>query len=837
MIKHSNNFFLKKVLIFSFVITLFFISNISKASASTLYWYSTGGSTTWASSTNWWTDSAHTIQASVPTSSDDVILLGPVAPTAIISTWATPLSISSTGLTGSSKISGPTFYSTTTSKTLFNCAVTGNATFSYKANNDRNVILGNAIFLGGAVNSNGVVFGNATFYGTSTNSGNVGGNATFYNTSSNSYTNVSNFGKVSGNATFNDSSSNSGVISGNAIYNDLSYNTGRVVGNATYSSASSGAITLNGSQVWGLVDGQVVGGDGNIITSVTFNSGAINKSTLNGTTTFNNATNWGTTTDAVFNGTSQNKGVVTNLAIFNDTASNFWSGKIASGIFNGTSTNAYGLLNTATFNNNSKNYGNVKNNATFYDSAKSLKKSSLSSNFVIGGDAIFFGDTTENFTASITGNKIRHYTSSASTTRNFITNGPWTLIADGSSTVVDLSGAAYNASTTLQTINGGSFITTSSNPSATVPTSVTAPDCNLCGGTYQIDVNQPTQVQISNVGATTTSSSATINWNTDQDSNSIVYASNQTYQLTTGDGISTKNHTVTLNNLASCSTYSYVVSSIGGTTTPNLIGRIGNFGNGNIGISGGVSNFSSFTTTGCTGNATNLQATSTPDISTTNGGNITFNSGEGRQLVLVAPPSFTSTSSYVTFDSNRLKTDELLAVTSKPDGVETVDSNTYELKALTDVSTLLTTFAQPLSITMTYLPGDIDGLDPTSLKMYRYDNGVWTQLSGCSANSNNYTVTCTTDHFSVFSIFGYKISLPNLPTITTHHSGSRSTVKLATVSIPTYPLLTSNLPTVNSQLSSAEVAALKSQINAKIATLMQQLLKLLTLRLNALLGL
>ncbi|MEI8338030.1 MAG: hypothetical protein WCF92_02675, partial [bacterium] len=153
---------------------------------------------------------------------------------------------------------------------------------------------------------------------------------------------------------------------------------------------------------------------------------------------------------------------------------------------------------------------------------------------------------------------------------------------------------------------------------------------------------------------------------------------------------------------------------------------------------------------------------------------------------------------------------------------------------LTDASTLLSSFSNPLTLTMSYDPSTLGDIDVSTLKIQRYDEGTgWTELSNCSLDTTAHTVTCSTDHFSVFSLFGFKITLP---TITTHHYGSRSNANLALVT-PTYPLLTSNLPAVNSQLSAAEVAALKAQINAKIASLMQQLLKLLTLRLNSLLGL
>ena len=71
-----------------------------------LYWYSTQGNTDWDTLIgNWWTDSAHTSQASqLPLAGvDNCYLLGDVAPTVTVDDgiWAgAPATIDSTGLAG-----------------------------------------------------------------------------------------------------------------------------------------------------------------------------------------------------------------------------------------------------------------------------------------------------------------------------------------------------------------------------------------------------------------------------------------------------------------------------------------------------------------------------------------------------------------------------------------------------------------------------------------------------------------------------------------------------------------------------------------------------------------
>ncbi|MEI8337546.1 MAG: fibronectin type III domain-containing protein [bacterium] len=798
MIKYFKRSSFRKLFLFSFLITLFFVANISKASASNLYWYSTG-SQDWTLSTNWWSDSSHSIQASVPTNSDDAILLGSVAPIANLDLWTIPKSINSYGLTSSAKSSGVVFSSA--SSTGLTITVVGNATFNGNSKNILGVIIGNVIFNNNSSNSS-LIFGDAIFNSTSSNTGTI-----IYN------------------AIFNDNAYNTGIIDGDATYNNPNYNQylnkGLIKGNAVLAFASSSIATINSGAGWGTVLGTTKGIDGITVTSWIFMGTSRNWGTIQiGTTTFNGQSiNYGTTTSAIFNDSSRNYYVVTGDAVFNATSSN--NGKVnGNAIFNATSTNILGTVTTATFNNSAQNYGTVTGNAIFNDT--SGNGSVTGAPFTgVRGDALFNGDNSIN-SGVILGIKTRRYSNLPDqlryTFRNFVTSGPWTIIADGVQFTMKYS--TYDSSTTSPTYttltpeNGGSFVSdVSPAPTGIILYPVLQPYFYVSTPFFPT-VYLPGP-QISNISATTTPNSAIVTWNTNSSSNSIVNASNLTFGLALTDTSTTTSHLINLTGMASCSTYQYKVAStdISGTT---------------------ISDIYSFTTTGCTGNAPIIEATSTPDVSITTGANIAFNANNGQSLNVAIPTNFTATSSLATFEVTRIDTPSLLSAVSLPTGVQSANTNTYQLGALTDASTLLSSFSNPLTLTMSYDPSSLGDTDVSTLKIQRYDEGTgWTELSNCSLNTSAHTVTCSTDHFSVFSIFGYKITLP---TITTHHYGSRSNTSLA-LATPTYPLLTSNLPTVNTQLSAAEVAAIKTQLNAKIATLMQQLLKLLTARLNSLLGL
>lgn len=164
-------------------------------------------------------------------------------------------------------------------------------------------------------------------------------------------------------------------------------------------------------------------------------------------------------------------GLINGNIIFRDYSRNYGTGAIADGYtvdfydntgnvraingtvtFNDTSFNADVISGTSTFNDSSYNYtvGTVSGDATFNDSSYNQN--------IVTGTATFNGDLSENQAISTTGTSTRRYTSNISPTRDFVTTGAWTVIADGAQ--VDLTnGAIFNGSTTLTTLNGGSFIT------------------------------------------------------------------------------------------------------------------------------------------------------------------------------------------------------------------------------------------------------------------------------------------------------------------------------------------------------------------------------------------
>ncbi|MCL4384524.1 hypothetical protein M1116_03655, partial [Patescibacteria group bacterium] len=247
---------------------------------------------------------------------------------------------------------------------------------------------------------------------------------------------------------------------------------------------------------------------------------------------------------------------------------------------------------------------------------------------------------------------------------------------------------------------------------------------------------------ISSIIATPANIGVTITWTTSEGASSRI-----NYGLTNSYGVTTPttdvsprvtSHTVSIPNLVSCVTYHYQVVSTDAA------------GNSRS------SSDQSFTTSGCVGSAA---------INSENDQTITVPAGGGLNLIaqntglaLTVPESFSDTDTH--FQIKQLEKTAFIAAASSPDGFSAIGNYIYDLKALVDVNTLESIFDHPLTITIAYEPGEISGIDESTLTIYRYDEPAWTQLSNCTLDTTVHTVTCNTDHFSVFTLVGQQPTPP-----------------------------------------------------------------------------
>jgi hypothetical protein len=221
------------------------------------------------------------------------------------------------------------------------------------------------------------------------------------------------------------------------------------------------------------------------------------------------------------------------------------------------------------------------------------------------------------------------------------------------------------------------------------------------------------------------------------------------YGLTSSYGTSTieidlsplaLSHRVELSNLRPCTTYHY-----------NIIVK-------DAYLNQVTSSDRVFTTTGCIASSA-ISDNNTSQIDKAIGGTLILKDSSLNGLTLTIPANFATSSA--NFQIHKLSRDTVLNFILTPRDFVAAGDYVYELKALTGLSDLISVFDRPLVISIAYNANDILEIDESSLKIYRWDDGVWTQLNNCSVDMSAKTVTCETSHFSVFSLFGQQISSVN----------------------------------------------------------------------------
>ncbi len=88
----------------------------------------------------------------------------------------------------------------------------------------------------------------------------------------------------------------------------------------------------------------------------------------------------------------------------------------------------------------------------------------------------------------------------------------------------------------------------------------------------------------------------------------------------------------------------------------------------------------------------------------------------------------------------------------------------YEFNCYDTNGTPITTFSQPVTITISYDPAALNGMSEDSLIIYYFDtaDSTWKAVTPCVVDKVNHTVTITVNHFTQFGILGATATaLPN----------------------------------------------------------------------------
>jgi len=199
----------------------------------------------------------------------------------------------------------------------------------------------------------------------------------------------------------------------------------------------------------------------------------------------------------------------------------------------------------------------------------------------------------------------------------------------------------------------------------------------------------------------------------------------------------------------------------------------------------------------------------TPSIPTIIDSTITNNLGGGITLVsstsnlkLDVPTLFNSSlpSDYpIDFQIKEIVSGSTITDVSTPTASDELVSSLFDLKAYRSVGTSISSFDKPLTLTIDYTDDQINGLDPSTLFIYRYDNGAWQKLQ-TTVDLTNHQLIADTYHFSLFAIFGQPPSI----TPPSSNSNSNSSSNSSPSTPPSYSC-TDSKPLSNSNLFQIDI--------------------------------
>lgn len=304
-------------------------------------------------------------------------------------------------------------------------------------------------------------------------------------------------------------------------------------------------------------------------------------------------------------------------------------------------------------------------------------------------------------------------------------SGDFTTLPDGTSTTTSTNvtgltnGTSYEFQVAAVNANGNSYFTSLVSASP-------------------VDTTSPT---VSSVSVSPSTTSAVVTWTTNEAASSIVdFGMTNAYGSSTSETDTSPrvtSHSVTVSNLLACTRYHYRVRSKDAATNQ------------------GTSSDGTFNTTGCTGSSsfTNLASSA---ITTSSGGSLSLTNDTAGSVALTVPAAFSG--SNATFQAKQLDKTSVITAAGSPSGFSAIGSHVYDFKAYQDATTSITSFNNPITITITYADADVTGYDTSTLKIYRYASSTWNQLSGCTVDTTAKTVSCTTTGFSTFALFGQTAS-------------------------------------------------------------------------------
>ncbi|MES2223908.1 MAG: GLUG motif-containing protein [Patescibacteria group bacterium] len=249
-------------------------------------------------------------------------------------------------------------------------------------------------------------------------------------------------------------------------------------------------------------------------------------------------------------------------------------------------------------------------------------------------------------------------------------------------------------------------------------------------------VENVTPIEITNTTSTVNGTTATITWGTNTPgSTKVIYGfHNDHLDSNSNNADLATEHSAEISNLLVCTRYFFKAESTDGSSNTTQ------------------SDLMSFMTSGCTGSSDVV----TDEVSSHNPSESSETSlaSEDRNIRVQLPSGFADTDSDIIIQIKSIPTSGVISDVGSPSGFRTAGGISFDVKAYVG-SDVLDSFDTPITISYTYSNEDIFGINESSLWMYHYHNGEWLPLDNCTVTTSDNIIACTTNSFSVFSVFGH----------------------------------------------------------------------------------
>ncbi|MBS3902942.1 MAG: Ig-like domain-containing protein [Anaplasmataceae bacterium] len=309
---------------------------------------------------------------------------------------------------------------------------------------------------------------------------------------------------------------------------------------------------------------------------------------------------------------------------------------------------------------------------------------------------------------------------------SFNANDTSTITISSNQAIINPSSSLAEGVVYYITVSSSSFSDSSSNFYAGITST----------SSWSFTTSDTTAPIMNTVTSTVSTSTTIITWTTNEAASSLVsYGPGSNYSTSTleiNTSTRTTNHSITLSNLSSCTTYHYRTQSTDSFNNQS------------------TSTDNNFTTLGCTGSASIINSTSTVAPTSTQTTTTLMENGTGINLII--PSGYATSTAY--FQIKKINQDSALSTTGSPSNYSAAQNHTYQLLAIADSLQTISTFNASITIAITYTSAEIVNIDESTLQIFRWDGNSWNGLSGCSVNTSTKIVSCTTMQFSTFTLFG-----------------------------------------------------------------------------------